>query len=287
MVIGFGATGTARLGPGDGAKLPAGAVDGRTTGAGLREPDDEALDLRLGGERADGRHRHLRAVGRDLARRDGQVVRLEDPDDLLAGDARRGHLLRVERHEQALLEAAGQVDPRDAVDGLELRDDLDPGDLADRGQIAGPGRRDRRDDDRRGVDVERLDRRRGGRRQVRLGDGLGDRGGRVLDVRAVRELGDDQRDRVRRRRLDDLEPRDAADGVLDRLGHLLGDVGRPGARERRDDRDDREVDVRQQFLLEAAPGRQAGEEQGAGEEERDAPLAEGDSAEATHVRCSP
>ena len=55
----------------------------------LREPDDEAPDLRLGRERADGRDRDLRAVGRDLARRDRQVVRLEDADDLLAGDARR------------------------------------------------------------------------------------------------------------------------------------------------------------------------------------------------------
>ena len=71
------------------------------------------------------------------------------------------------------------------------------------------------------------------------------------------------------------------------LGHLLGDVGRAGARERRDDRDDRELDVRQELLLEAAPGRRSGDEQGRGEQERDAPLADGDPAEAAHEWVSP
>ena len=71
------------------------------------------------------------------------------------------------------------------------------------------------------------------------------------------------------------------------LRHLFGDVGRPGTRERRHDRDDREIDVGQKLLLQAAPRRETGDEQGAGEQERDAPLAEGDPAEATHGRCLP
>ena len=71
-------------------------------------------------------------------------------------------------------------------------------------------------------------------------------------------------------------------GALDRLGHLLGHVGRTGPRVRRDDRDDREVDVRQELLLEAAPGRDPGDEEGSREQERDAPLAQGKAAQATH-----
>ena len=60
------------------------------------------------------------------------------------------------------------------------------------------------------------------------------------------------------------------------LGDLLGDVRRAGARVRRDDGDDREVDVGQELLLEAAPGRDAGDEQGGREQERDAALADGE-----------
>ena len=67
----------------------------------------------------------------ELAGREGQVVGLEDADDLLAGDARRGELVRVERDEEALLETAGQVGAGDALDASDLRDDLGPGDLGD------------------------------------------------------------------------------------------------------------------------------------------------------------
>ena len=41
---------------------------------------------------------------------------------------------------------------------------------------------------------------------------------------------------------------------------------------RRDDRDDRERDVGQELLLEVSPGEDAGDEEGDGEQERDAPL---------------
>ena len=55
----------------------------------------------------------------------------------------------------------------------------------------------------------------------------------------------------------------------------------------RHDRDDREVDVRQELLLEASPRRESGDEQGRSEEERDAPLADGDPAESAHGWVSP
>ena len=67
--------------------------------------------------------------GRELTGRDRQVVRLQDADDLLGGDARRGELGRVERDEDALLETAGEVGAGDAFDALDLGDDLGPGDL--------------------------------------------------------------------------------------------------------------------------------------------------------------
>ena len=54
-----------------------------------------------------------------------------------------GHLGRVERDEDTLLEATRQVDPGDALDGLELGDDLEPGDLADALEAARAGRGDR------------------------------------------------------------------------------------------------------------------------------------------------
>ena len=56
----------------------------------------------------------------------------------------------------------------------------------------------------------------------------------------------------------------------------------PGTRVRRDDGHDRELDVRQELLLEAAPGRDTGDEEGRREQERHAPLADGHAAEATH-----
>ena len=59
--------------------------------------------------------------------------------------------------------------------------------------------------------------------QAGVGDVLLDRGERLLDVRAVRELGDDQGDRVGRGRLDGLQARHAGDGALDR-------ARRPGRR---------------------------------------------------------
>src|SRR4051812_41789934 len=83
-----------------------------------------------------------------------------------------------------------------------------------------------------------------------------------------------------------LEPRNAGDGILDRLGHLLGHVRRAGTGVRGDDRDDGKIDVREEFLLEAAPGGDPGNEKGAGEQEHDAPLAEGDAAETAHEAFS-
>ena len=56
----------------------------------------------------------------------------------------------------------------------------------------------------------------------------------------------------------------------------------PDTRVRGDDGDDRELDVRQEFLLEAAPGRDPGDEQGGGQQQRDAALADGELTEATH-----
>ena len=48
------------------------------------------------------------------------------------------------------------------------------------------------------------------------------------------------------------------------------------------DGDDRELDVRQELLLEAAPRRDAGDEQRAGQQQRDAPLADGQLGETVH-----
>ena len=60
------------------------------------------------------------------------------------------------------------------------------------------------------------------------------------------------------------------------------DVRGSGAGVRRDHGHDRELDVGEELLLEAAPGRDAGDEQGRREQERHAPLADGQTAEATH-----
>ena len=114
-----------------------------------------------------------------------------------------------------------------------------------------------------------------------------DRRADLLDVGPELELGHDDRDRVGRGRREALEARHAGHGALDRLGDLLGDVGRADARIRRDDGDDREVDVGEQLLLEAAPGRDAGDEEPDGEQERDAPLRDGELGEAIHEGLPP
>ena len=116
--------------------------------------------------------------------------------------------------------------------------------------VLGRGR-DRGDDDRRRVDVQGLDGGLDRGRQPGARDFVLDGRDRLLDVAAELELGHDKRDRVRRGRLERLQPRHARDRALDRLGDLLGDVARAGARVRRDDGDDREVDVRQELLLES------------------------------------
>ena len=134
-----------------------------------------------------------------------------------------------------------------------------------------------------GVDVERGDGRVDRRRQVRRVDVLLDQRARLLDVRAERELRDDERERVGGRGLEGLEARHAGDRPLDRLGHLVGDVGRAGARERRDHGDHRQLDVRQELLLEVAPGGDARDEQRGRQQERDAPLGDGELGEAAHA----
>ena len=68
------------------------------------------------------------AVGRQLAAGDREVVRLEDADRLLHRDPGRGQPPRIERDDEAVLEAAGQVRRGDARDCLELGDDLVSGD---------------------------------------------------------------------------------------------------------------------------------------------------------------
>ena len=115
-----------------------------------------------------------------------------------------------------------------------------------------------------------------------LGQRVLDRRGRLGHVAPERELGHDQRDRVGRRRLDQLEARDRADGSLDRAGHLFEHVRGSCAGVRRDHGHDRELDVGEELLLEAAPGGDAGDEEGGREQERHAPLAHGQTAEATH-----
>ena len=96
------------------------------------------------------------------------------------------------------------------------------------------------------------------------------------------ENSDDEAHRVRRGRLERLEAGHAGQRTLDRLGDLLGDVLGAGARIRGDDRDDRELDVRQELLLQAAPGREAGDEQRPGQQDRDAAVGDGELGEAAH-----
>ena len=134
-----------------------------------------------------------------------------------------------------------------------------------------------------GIEVERPDGRVDAVGQAGAPEVLLDRGDGLVEVGAVVELGDDEA----RTSCADVDwsssrPRHAGDGPLDRLGHLLGDVGGAGARVRRDDRHDRERDVRQELLLEAAPGEDAGDEEAGREQERHAALADGELAEAAH-----
>ena len=96
----------------------------------------------------------------DLARGQGEVVGRQDAVDLGDRDAGRGELRRVEGDHDLGLEAAGQVDRRDAVDALEGGHDLRPRHLGRGVQAVLAGAGDRRDDHRRGVDVERRDLRR-------------------------------------------------------------------------------------------------------------------------------
>ena len=83
-------------------------------------------------------------------------------------DAVLGELVRVERDGDPLLLAAGEVDAADALDAEQRGDDLL---LGDRGglveAVLGRGG-DRRDDHRRRVDVQRVDRAADGRRQARV-----------------------------------------------------------------------------------------------------------------------
>ena len=141
-----------------------------------------------------------------------------------------------------------------AIDGtISVRVEL--GDLVEAVFARG---RDRRDDHRRRVDVERGHLRLDVLGQAGVGEVLLDLG---LDASSTSVPNENwattRRDRVRGGRLERLEARHAGDGALDRLGDLLGDVLGAGARVRGDDRDDRELDVRQELLLEAAPGRDA------------------------------
>ena len=127
IVIGVGATGAAER---DGAGAPLGAAQRAAPGPPrAAHADDQVLDLLDRVESPDRRDRDPRLVGRQLAARDRDVVRLQDADRLLHRHAGLGHLLRVERDDQPILEAAGKVRRRNARDRLELGDDLGAGDL--------------------------------------------------------------------------------------------------------------------------------------------------------------
>ncbi len=251
-------------------------------GGRLANADDELADLVDRGQLADGRNGDPLAVGIQLAGRNRQVVGLQDAEHLLLADAGLGHRGRIESDEDLRLETAGQVDRGDAADSLDRGTISLVGDLRGLVEALLAGRRDGGDDDRRGVDVERLDRRVDRLGQPESGDVLLDLGLRGLDVRAELELSDYQRDRVGRGRLDLGEVGRALDGSLDRLGDLRGDVGRARAGVRRDDGDDREVDVRQQLLLERSPGRQAGDEEGERQQDDDAAMVDGETREPAH-----
>ena len=96
---------------------------------GASDADDEALDLLDRIEATDRRDWDLLAVDREFATRQGQVVGLEDPGDLLGRDPRLGHQVWVQGDHEVILQAAREVDIRDARDRGELRDDLRAGDL--------------------------------------------------------------------------------------------------------------------------------------------------------------
>ena len=93
----------------------------------------------------------------------------------------------------------------------------------------------------------------------------------------------DERERVGGRGLEGLEAGHARDRRSIGFVTWSATSAAPAPGERRDDGDDRELDVRQELLLEVAPGEQARDEQGAGEQQRDAPLGDGELGEAAHA----
>jgi hypothetical protein len=145
-----------------------------------------------------------------------------------------------------------------------------------------PACRDGRDDDRRRIEVERADGRVDAVRQRRRPEVGLDRGDGLVEVGAVVELGEDEANE-----LADVERSWVSPGTPDTARSIgfatcsvTSEAPAPGIR--RDDGHDRERDVRQQLLLEAAPGEDARDEQGGGEEERDAPLRDGELGQAGH-----
>ena len=154
-------------------------------------------------KRADRRDRDARAVGRQLAGREGQVVRLQDarrsagwrcPD----AASLVGSRVTARRSSRPPARSTCATPSMPEISGTISV----AGDLAASSRPPSRRGRDRRDDDRRRVDVERGDRRRRplpAGRPWRCSASIA--AVRLLDVRPVRELGDDQGDRVGRRRL--------------------------------------------------------------------------------------
>jgi hypothetical protein len=266
-----------------GAGSRRGARDGSGRDAGNRrngrrcgDAHDEALDLLDAAERPDRGHGGVRRVVPDLTGREGQVVGRQHAGHLGGRDAVGGQLVRVQGDQDPLLLAAGHVDAGDALDRQQLRRDLVLDDAGRIGELVLGVRDNRRDDHGRGVDVERADLGLDGLREPGALEVLLDLGQRRLDVGPVLELGHDEGERVRGRGLHPLEARHAGDRALHGLRHLLGDVRGARAGQGHDHGDDRELDVGQELLLEAAPGADAGDEQGTGEQEGDAPLGKGE-----------
>ena len=219
-VIGVGCAG-ATLGAGEAPAAPVATGND----AGPPVADDERADLVDRGEAADGRHRDLRAVGRDLPGRDGQVVRLQHADDLLAGDPEAAILVgsRVTkmRSSRPPVRSARATPSSALISGTISVRAIRP--TSARSSLPLAAIDETTTGEALMLSAWTVGSARG--RQVGAGDRLVDGRGRLLDVGAVRELADDQRDGVRRRRPEQLEPWDAGDGVLDRLGDLVRDVG--------------------------------------------------------------
>ncbi len=83
------------------------------------------------------------------------MVGLQHAADLGDRDARFGELVGVEGDEDLLLEPAGEVSARDALDPEDVGHDLRSGDVRGSLEPVRIGRGDRGDDDRRCVDVQR------------------------------------------------------------------------------------------------------------------------------------